>query len=166
MTTAAEKLIRERVADAGYRYSVLLLQSQWESFTKNDLLPQTNWEEAFFNSQNRKRIPTTAGIYAFAARPKVAAHNDHVYMMYVGKTKNLRKRFGQYLQEKKNPRRSREITFFLNEYESCLWFTYKQVAEQYHAEIELPLIRAMWPLVNEAGKALATPLHEKARTAF
>ena len=76
-------------------------------------------------------LPEVSGIYMFVVGPYCAGLRDHSYIFYVGKTKNIKKRYIEYLAEKEgggdSPRE--EIMILLNDFEGYLYFHFTAVPE-------------------------------------
>ena len=158
--------LKSRKDRSGLGYFLVFDPSKWSSFATITNSLTTAWREVRFNSAGKRSIPTASGIYAFCVRPKVGSHSDHVYLMYVGKADNLRRRYGDYLRERRNGSDRVEVVFFLNTYKRDLWFTYHRVPQAQLKDIEDAMISSIWPPANTAGKAYGTLEQEQTREAF
>lgn len=112
-----------------YQKKFLLWKTQWDAYT--DPQVPLNWKCVKFESDNKNQISTKKGIYAFFIEPRIANFPSHAYLTYIGEAGhksdgNLQKRFGDYLREKKKPKR-RHIYRMLNKWEDYLYFYYAEV---------------------------------------
>lgn len=101
----------------------VLSPKQWRTFSL-DLTPY-KWYEFRFNKKIKSKIPEVRGVYTFLIKPNIARHPSCSYLMYVGRTtdQNLRKRFGQYIDEQEGKRKSRpRIEYMLKKYKDYLFF--------------------------------------------
>ncbi len=112
-----------------YQKKFLLWRTQWDAYTD----PQTplNWKCVKFEQDNKSKIPTKKGVYAFFIEPGIAKFPSHAYLAYIGQAGhesdgNLQKRFEGYLQEKKRPKRI-HIYRMLNLWEDYLYFYYAEI---------------------------------------
>lgn len=114
-----------------YQQNFFLIPKQLGGFSSRTSL---DWQKVKFDASNRAAVPEGRGIYAF-----VVEHNDselppHGYVMYVGisgdrSEHNLRKRYGDYLREKKIQKRVR-VHYMLNNWSGCLFFHYAVVSDK------------------------------------
>ena len=82
-----------------WRFS--LFPKAWEEYPgPTDL----GWQAHRLISAERGNVPEQPGIYTLVVQPSIAGHPICSYLMYVGQTDSLRRRFGEYLtKEKKRP---------------------------------------------------------------
>lgn len=114
-----------------YGRTFVISPKQLRKFTTRAVL---TWGKVKFTPSNRASIPTDRGIYAF-----VAEHNEnqlppHGYVMYVGisgdkSSHNLRRRYGDYLREKRIKKRA-GIHYMLNKWGTCLYFHFAVVNDR------------------------------------
>ena len=112
-----------------YQRKFLLWREQWDKYTNPSI--QLNWKHEKFETNNKNKIPSEKGIYAFFIEPRLSQFPSPAYLTYIGETgyesnHNLRKRFGDYLYYKKKPIR-RRIYLMLNMWEDYLYFYYAKV---------------------------------------
>lgn len=122
----------------------VLSPKQWQTFSL-DLTPY-KWHEFKFEKKATDKIPANVGVYTFLIKPSIAGHPSCSYLMYVGRTtdQNLRKRFGQYIEEQEGKRKSRpRIEYMLRKYRDYLFFAC------------MPLNGAMTPDILEEKLQLA-----------
>jgi len=108
----------------------VLSPQQWATF--NSPIGLT-WQRVKFDRLNSENVPNTTGIYAFAVEYPDSQLPPHGYVMYIGITKsdgggNLRKRYQQYLNEKRVLKRPK-IHYMLNKWSQQLYFHYAVVTD-------------------------------------
>lgn len=98
-------------------------------FHRANLTPKLAWQSVKFSSTAQKSIPEEPGLYAFVVRIPHDGLPPHGWVMYIGQTGDsasaatLRSRFGQYLRDKKKPKRP-TIFYMLNAWDGSLDFYY------------------------------------------
>lgn len=118
---------------------------QWSSCTH-----LFDWSTVALNQEFRDDVPTSAGIYSLVVRPGIAGHPDCSYLMYVGQTKDLRKRFGTYLTSER--RKRQKIIRLLEIYTGYITFYYTSVSLEALDRVEEQLINAFVPPCNSNFK--------------
>ncbi|MBC5991417.1 hypothetical protein [Pontibacter cellulosilyticus] len=106
-----------------------------------------------FNKANRKLVPNQPGIYLFFVKPDKQLFNEQSYILYIGYSMNLWKRYGDYINKYKP---SEEPNYFhrrlmLNAWEDSLYYTFLELKNHTQAEvmeIEDMLIDSMVPPIN------------------
>lgn len=141
----------------------VLFPRLWDTFTKRAPGLRLRWHEVPFIKASQARVPQTAGVYAFVIRRHVADHPNHVYLMYIGSTDNLRRRFRDYLREKVSGENREDVIWLLNTYAKSLWFTFSPVADDSFAKLEEKLYTAIWPPINRMGKTIPGMLERTGR---
>jgi hypothetical protein len=93
-----------------------LWPKRWKEYVRGRP-PAFSWVSHPFNAKSKKKIPEEKGLYTFVVSPNIAQHCCS-YLMYVGVAakQTLRKRFGQYLSDKRNPNARPQIVRLLNKY--------------------------------------------------
>lgn len=132
----------------------VLFPDLWDTFARRAPGLRLQWREVPFKRSNKKKLPTTAGVYAFVIRRHVGDHPQHVYLLYVGSTDNLQRRFGDYLRERVAGENREEVIWMLNTYAGRLSFTFSEVADASYGDLEEKLYTAIWPPINRAGKTI------------
>ena len=128
-------------------YTFYLLTRNWQSYNLSDSFA---WESHPFQKDQLKHIPSESGIYSFVIQPAIALYPACSYLMYIGLTGCLRKRFSDYLYEQNNPFGRPKILRLLNKYKGYLHFCYSIVNERERLkEIEDALIKAFYPPCND-----------------
>ena len=91
-------------------------------------------------------MPQHAGVYSLVVQPRVAGHPACSYLMYLGKAKDLRRRFIDYLtvERRKRPK----IVGLLEKYRGYIQFFYSDVDEKELDSMEEQLINAFVPPCN------------------
>ena len=92
--------------------------------------------------------PNKAGIYSLLVQPGVASHPVCSFLVYIGQTVDLARRFGEYLGAERSENGRPMVLRFLNIYEEHMWFCYMEVADAALDETEDALIRAYVPPCN------------------
>ena len=138
-----------------YQEHFLLWKTQWDAYTDPPI--PLDWKCVKFEENNITQVPTEKGIYAFFIEPRIAKFPSHGYLTYIGQTgyqseRNLRKRFGDYLQDKKRPKRVR-VNLLLNTWEDYLYFYYAEVdpAQMDLRQLEQMLLDTFTPPFVERG---------------
>lgn len=120
-------------------YPFKLYPVLWKSNELTAYYSSRTWQSVKFTDPGPD-LPKISAIYMFVVGPYCGGIKDHSYIFYVGKTKNLRRRYGDYLLEKAgkgtNPRD--EVVHFLNEFDGYTYLHYTPVPEQ-----ELPTAEAL-----------------------
>jgi len=148
--------IIEQQKDARFHEeNFLLWKKQWDAYT----VPQIslNWKCVKFEQSNKNQIPIQKGVYAFFVEPRLAKFPSTAYLVYIGQAgfrsdRHLRKRFGDYLQDKKTPKRPK-IHLMLNKWENYLYFYYAEVdATQTNLkQLEQKLLDTFTPPFSQIG---------------
>jgi hypothetical protein len=100
-----------------------------KEFHRADIAPKLAWQSVKFAPTAKKSVPEEPGLYAFVVRVPYDGLPLHGWVMYIGQTGDsssgatLRGRFGQYLRDKKVPKRP-PIFYMLNAWDGCLDFYY------------------------------------------
>lgn len=111
---------------------------------------QLEWKVVRFAPANANAVPNGRGIYAFVVEEPDKGLPPHGYIMYIGKAgdgqNSLRKRFRDYLQYQKRPKRPR-IYRLLNQWGNVLSFYFAEIDEAtvQLTEVEAALNDALLP---------------------
>ena len=133
-----------------YRRSFIICPEQWE--TLDALYETLHWEEVKFNQGSQISIPETEGLYMFMASPKKLNAPFLNYLFYLGETDNLRRRFGNYLNKRDNPKSGQyKVYTIVDDFPNHLYFRYIQL-DGYDVTqrrvIEDQLLVALLPPIN------------------
>ena len=114
-----------------YGQDFILAPKQLRKFSTKAVL---NWQKVKFTDGNRVSIPQARGIYAFVVEHNGFQLPPHGYVMYVGITgktigRTLRKRYGEYLREKKVNKRA-GVHYMLNNWAASMFFHYAVVTDK------------------------------------
>ena len=138
-----------------YQRNFLLWKTQWDAYTAPQI--PLNWKCVKFERNNNDLIPAEKGIYAFFIEPRIGNFPSHGYLIYLGQAghkseRNLRKRFSDYLYDKKHPKR-RRVHLMLNTWEDYLYFYYTEVdpVEMDLKKLERELLDTFTPPFVERG---------------
>jgi hypothetical protein len=134
-----------------YSENFTLSPKQLRKFTTTAKL---EWKKVRFTAGNLSAVPIDRGIYAFVVEHNSSQLPPHGYVMYVGITgdtsnHNLRRRYGNYLRDKRVDKRA-GIHFLLNNWAASLYFHYAVVSDKRYslASIESQMADALIPPFN------------------
>ncbi len=138
-----------------YQIKFLLWKEQWESYTEPSV--KLNWKCVKFEENSRHLIPSEKGIYAFIVDPEITPFPSHRYLMYIGQAghksnRNLRRRFSDYLNEKKRVKRM-SINYLLNTWQGYVYFCFTVIDpnETNIRELERKLLDTFIPPFSSKG---------------
>lgn len=138
-------IITEKLKDASIRSQKFVLwPEQWASYSESH-----EWHLIKLVDSERANIPARPGIYTLIVKPNVADHPANAYLMYVGQSNCLRRRFGEYLNKERKPSGRPKIFTFLNMYPNYVWFCFTQVQLSSLNLVESGLRDALFPPLNE-----------------
>lgn len=160
-TTRRILVTREDIAKHSQQF--VLFPRLWDTFASRAPGLTLAWRDVQFLPGNRARVPKSPGVYAFVIRRHIGDHPQHVYLMYIGSTDNLHRRYGQYLREEIAGESREDVIWMLNTYSGKLWFTYSTVAAGTEEDLEEKLYTAIWPPINRKGKAIPAMLDRVGR---
>lgn len=150
-----QDVIRPRQDVRTYRVSFLLWKEQWDAYIAPPI--SLNWKCVKFEENSAIQIPKEKGVYAFVVEPRIAQLRSHGYVMYIGETghksqRHLRKRFGDYLNDKKKPKRNL-IHSMLTTWEDYLYFYYVEVdsSQMDIKQLEQKLLDTFTPPFSQTG---------------
>lgn len=130
-------------------HRVVLWPAKWRAYVETAVL---NWRTHRLSDAERPKVPTDEGVYTLLVQPAVAAHPAASYLMYVGKAKNLRRRFGDYLQAERRSTGRPKIYRRLIQYSDHLWFCCAALpgaSDQLLRDVEDGLLVAHVPAWND-----------------
>jgi excinuclease UvrABC nuclease subunit len=139
-------LTQEQDELASFRYTFNLWPRQWLVCAYH--VP-FQWQTYKFVDSERENIPIESGIYTFVVMPYLFGHPSCAFLMYVGRTNSLRRRFSDYLREKGNEQARPKIVRLLNKYPDNIWFCYTVIAKADISHVEDTLIEAYMPPCND-----------------
>lgn len=147
--------------------SVCLDYRIWETSTQMLDTFNPQWNEIPFLKSNNSTIPKTQGIYMFVIRPNnhslVNGHNRHI--LYIGQTKNLHQRFGQYFHYANSDEPSDQLKrIMILLWQERLFFNFFETNNvQAHelTTLEFDLIDMIIPPINDRFRADIIKSHVK-----
>ena len=119
---------------------------QWQSYQSE---PPYQWEMYKLIESERQNIPDSAGVYTIIVQPQVFTHPACMYLMYAGKSRSLRRRFGEYLNERSRRTGRPKLLRVLNKYPDHTWFCFSVVPEARISSVEDALLSAYIPPCND-----------------
>ena len=137
--------IVERQDEAlNYRYSFALWPRQWATYSESH-----DWRQTRLVASEAGSIPDCSGVYTLVAKPNIANHPSCAYLMYVGRSISLRRRFGEYLNKERR-QSGRPLMFrFLDKYSEHVWFCFTLADSSSLESIESGLRDAYIPPLND-----------------
>ena len=96
-----------------HRVPFTLWCRMWDEFQQSVSL---EWVDHPFEDGEVDEIPSTPGVYAFLVQPRLAGGLDVSYLLYIGKSGNLNRRFRDYLRELEAENARPRIVIYLNRY--------------------------------------------------
>lgn len=129
----------------GFRWPFVMLPEYWAAYSATTRL---QWRSVKFTKASRPTLPDAPGVYAFLATPRVG--RLHVaFLMYVGQTDSLRRRYRDYQREASPKTKSRpKLYHMFRSYPEHLQFSYALVPLADCVPSEEALMTAFWPPVN------------------
>lgn len=112
-------IIKDQSAAFAHVHEFVLWPKGWKEYTDKH-----SWKIIKLDRENKIKVATQAGIYSLLVQPGIAGHPACSYLMYIGKTTSLRRRFGEYLDEKKRETGRPKIFRLLNLYQGYVYFCY------------------------------------------
>ena len=147
-------IIKERVGEARlHSFMFTLWPRQWATYPEFH-----QWQLTKLDKSKRNNVPNGPGIYTLLAIPKVAGHPDCSYLMYVGQTVSLRRRFGEYLNKERKPDGRPKIFTFLDMFQNNVWFCFTIVQPSSLDSVESGLRDAYVPPLNENFAGELSPI--------
>lgn len=129
-----------------HKVDFVLWPRMWQTYRTSLGL---SWHLCQLSSNNRNGIPSCSGIYTFLVQPMLFDHPACSYLMYVGQSSNLNRRFGEYLTTEKRISGRPKIFRMLNKYPDNLWFCYTSVPQNELSSVEDRLTAAYMPPFND-----------------
>ncbi len=121
LDTAGRDVPPDEVEFAMSRYTLVLWRSKWQQYNPNQVL---SWELRRLNPMERPAIPQVPGVYSLLVQPGIANHPGVSFLMYIGKTNSLYRRFGEYLNKERLTTGRPKIYRALRRYSDYLWFCF------------------------------------------
>lgn len=144
-----DALLAEFKAEKEGLYQFKLYPQLWKCAELSTYYAGRKWDVVSFTDPPPP-LPDVSGIYMFIVGPYCGGLKDHSYIFYVGKAKNIKTRYDDYLLEKagkgNNPRKA--IMMLLNDFKDYLYFHYTQVPEAELDQAESLLKDNLTPAAN------------------
>lgn len=154
-----------------YKYPRVCIDNKiWEILPQFKSNPVNKWEEIKFTKANVKhfdinKLHRQQGIYMFIAKPHTQHIRHHSYVLYIGETTNLRKRYMQYFKyidtTEPSDQLKRRMVILWQDY---LYFTYIKTSFRSTKDREVQeyyLIDTIFPPINDKFRAEAAKLMKK-----
>lgn len=130
------------------RYGWTLYSTEWDSIPV-DVIQREGWESTALSRFLKASVPQQAGVYMMCVKPpsvfmSAEPFSDLVEVIYVGKSKNLRRRYGQHLDVP-----SPKVRMARNTYSDSLRFWYLRLATDRISLVESILIGCLGPPAND-----------------
>lgn len=143
---AVADIINEQDEMKAHCYEFVLWRRKWHEYPDICAL---DWQVYRLADHGRASIPKEPGIYTLLVQPGIAEHPACSYLMYVGQTGSLRRRFGDYLNQEKRETGRPKIFRLLNMYPDNVWFCFSLVPEADLDTVEDALLIAYMPPTND-----------------
>ncbi len=147
MNENAIDLIRAQDEIRAHSYLFRLWPKQWATYEKAH-----EWKLTKLTKADRDQIPRGSGVYTLITVPDVANHPACSYVMYVGQTVSLWRRFGEYLNKERRSDGRPKVFRYLNMYSDHVWFSYTVVDDMMLDKVEDGLRSAYIPPLNDEFK--------------
>lgn len=141
-----QDIIAEQDELKAHEVNFRLWPRQWMSV---DSVHDYTWKLIELSVSDTGLIPEESGLYSLVVRPGIFGHPACSYLMYVGKTKSLRRRFREYRREMSNRKGRKKIVRLLNKYCDHIWFCFTIVPEPDISQVEDALLEAFMPPFND-----------------
>lgn len=139
-------LLKEQDECKAHCHEFTLWRRKWQEYSCVFFL---DWRIHRLDDCERHAIPEESGIYTLLVQPGIANHPASSYLMYVGQTTSLRRRFGEYLNRERRETGRPKIMRLLNLYATNTWFCYSAVPQKDLDEVEGALLTAYIPPAND-----------------
>jgi len=107
------------------------------------------WQLRRLRAADVNTVPDSAGVYTLLIQPGIATHPSCSYLMYVGRSDSLRRRFREYLGPERRATGRPKIYRLLNRYSDYLWFCFTEVEAANTKAVEDALMTAYLPPEND-----------------
>ena len=110
--------------------TLVLAPERWDAC---NLPVQLNWSPILFGDTSQANLlPDTGGIYSFILRPEVAGPPETAYLLYIGKTKEISRRYREYLFYKSlsGYKKRPHIHDMLNKWPEEIWFFFAKLDDR------------------------------------
>ena len=118
---------------------------RWQQYTPGNHA----WHLQRLRPDDVNNIPESAGVYTLLIQPGIASHPSCSYVMYVGRSDSLRRRFREYLGPERRATGRPKIYRLLHRYSDYLWFCFTEVEAARTKDVEDALMTAYVPPEND-----------------
>lgn len=125
-----------------FRQTFTLHPPSWDS---SKLGFRDTWDWRKFEKANQVDVPEKRGIYAFIVEPEVTNFPHLGFPMYIGISKNLHTRYGDYLRYQKSPKHRPHVHYFLHTWKDHVYFYFADIPRRKLEPIETSLNDAVLP---------------------
>jgi|SRR5712664_2492796 len=139
-------IIAQRRELLEHAHEFILVPRLWKNYAYRLRL---RWRTVPLRSSRAARLPIAPGVYALIVKSGVSSRLAASYLMYVGKSTSLRRRFRDYLREGKSTVARPKLAILLRLYANHLHFRYALVASPQRDLAETQLIGALLPPAND-----------------
>jgi hypothetical protein len=129
-----------------YTREFVLWRRKWEECRD---LTTLDWKSYKLTGSERIYIPRESGIYTLIVQPGIASHPACSYLIYVGQTNSLHRRFGEYLRERTDESGRPKVSWWLRRFPHHVWFYFTPVREDDLDDVENCLLSAYYPPAND-----------------
>lgn len=143
-------LLEEQDEAAAHSWSFFLWPRRWQSYADAS---KKDWKMVKLEKPNKKNIPKTSGIYSLLVQPMIADHPACTFLVYIGKSDDLNRRFGEYLNKEKKVTGRPKVFRILHKCEAHAWFCYFTIDMDALDEAEDKLLAAYLPPCNDSYPA-------------
>lgn len=133
-------------------YTFRLMPEAWDAFADDQFLCAWQMTRLDENGKNDPCLVGRPGIYTLLVMPGIATHPACSYLMYIGQTTDLRRRFYNYLVTEKKHRKRPKVYRLLSIYEDFIWFCFTEVDADRLDEYENALMNAFIPPINDENR--------------
>lgn len=145
MSDSVFDIIQAQNEMRAHQYAFTLWPLRWATYSETH-----EWQLSRLADSELGNIPDAPGIYTLLALPGIANHPVCSYLMYVGQTISLRRRFREYLSKERKESGRPKLFRFLNIYPDQVWFCFTSVDAALLDNVENGLKNAYIPPLNDA----------------
>ena len=128
-----------------YEQAFMLFPRYWLEYAYPRRL---TWNVVPFVAQKKALVPQVPGVYAFLVQSTAPPTLAGCYIMYVGQSNSLKRRFSEYAREESSSSGRPKIRVMLGTWKGFVHFAYAPVPPSELNEAESALLRALWPPMN------------------
>jgi len=135
-------------------FEFVLMPDAWQDFQTNQTKYPCCWKTVKLDDKHilDPDLPEESGIYTLLVQPGIAEHPACSYLMYVGQTTNINRRFNDYLTTEKKTRKRPNIFRLLNIFDNKIWFCFTKVPREQLTDYEDTIMNAYIPPVNDDNR--------------